>query len=627
MSGVAVQVTNTLDETEVAIVGTDVNGNYALPGLCPGTYSVTPSLPGYQFDQAMISVTVGPDADGVNFTAVYAISGQITNGSGGLSGVNVTMSGPVTNAVSTGADGRYTNWLPAGAYTVTPQKACYSFGPANYAVAIGPGTNGLDFSASGGVAYTISGWLTNAPAGVTVLATNNGGSFTATNDATGYYVISNCCPGTYLVRPSSPGYLFSPATNSITVVSNISGVNFTALTAFNVSGQILEGTNGLAGVSVTMAGPVTNMVVTDANGNYTNPLPAGTYTVTPSLPPCYRFNPANRTVIDTNGVAGVNFIAGRLAYTISGQITAGTNAFSGAAVQATNNTGSFTATSDAGGNYVITNCCPGTYWVTPSLPGYLFNPAANSITVGPANANGVNFTTLATFSVSGRVLYGANGLAGVNVAVGTSNTVTDANGNYTVTNLQANTYPITPSLACYSFNPANRTVVAWPSTNGVNFAASNDVYTISGRIAEGADGLSGVAVEVRNPTNATDITIGTDVNGNYALAGLCPGIYSVTPSLPGYVFDPVAPTITVGPSANGVNFAAARFRIGAITLSANGTFQISVPTNPGATTYWLEASTNLNDPSSWEAIFTTNLPFQFTDGMTNSLRFYRAGVQ
>jgi len=517
---------------------TDDNGNFAFY-VFPGKTVVTPYLADYQFAPASITNVMTGDLTNVIFTAeqAFVVSGQIIETNNGLSGVSVTVG---TNTVVTGANGNYAVSLPPGTYTITPSRACYRFNPAIHTVTVvDSDTTGLNFIAGRLANSTISGWITNAPVGTSVQVTNSSGSYTTNNTVSGNWNYAfSVCPGTYAVTPSKPGYQFSPDVIPITVGPDTNGVDFTAWAVFTVSGRV---TNGL-GVSVTMDGPGGAVMVTaDAQGKYTNSLPAGIYTITPSNT-CYHFNPPDR-VISVGSNTNVNFAAILDAYTISGQVTTnGTTAFSGVTVSA----GGKSAKTGANGNYTLTNFCAGDYTVTASFPGYQFPPQA--ATVGPANAS------------------------------------------------------------------------------GVNFAAISCNYTISGKITEGTNGLSGVAVQLFDTLNETNATmVGTDVNGNYALAGLCPGIYLVTPSLPGYVFDPAAPTITVGPSTNGVSFTATRFRIGAITLSANGTIQISVLTNPGATTYWLEASTNLVD---WESIFTNPMPFQFTDTMTIfPVRFYRAVVQ
>ncbi len=60
---------------------TDAAGNYALTGLFAGTYTLTPSDPGYTFSPALRSATVPPDATDVDFRAYDAVSpdGRVTS--------------------------------------------------------------------------------------------------------------------------------------------------------------------------------------------------------------------------------------------------------------------------------------------------------------------------------------------------------------------------------------------------------------------------------------------------------------------------------------------------------------------------------------------------------------------
>jgi hypothetical protein len=74
-------------------------------------------------------------------------------------------------------------------------------------------------------------------------------------------------------------------------------------------------------------------------------------------------------------------------------------------------------------------------------------------------------------SVTGRVA-DVNGapFSAVTVSAGSGlDTVTDANGIYTITNLSSGTYSLTPSLPGYAFLPGVRTVTVPPDANAQNF--------------------------------------------------------------------------------------------------------------------------------------------------------------
>jgi hypothetical protein len=73
--------------------------------------------------------------------------------------------------------------------------------------------------------------------------------------------------------------------------------------------------------------------------------------------------------------------------------------------------------------------------------------------------------------------------------------------------------------------------------------APGGAFAISGRVATAAGaGISGVTMTL---TGAASQTVQTDASGNYSLAGLANGVYTVTPSLSGFTFTPASRTVTV----------------------------------------------------------------------------------
>ncbi|MCC7476857.1 carboxypeptidase regulatory-like domain-containing protein [bacterium] len=93
------------------------------------------------------------------------------------------------------------------------------------------------------------------------------------------------------------------------------------------------------------------------------------------------------------------------------------------------------------------------------------------------------------------------------------------------------------------------------SVSSVEFTAETapETFTINGMVIDGAGPgvLPGVTVTL-SPGGATVLTT---VNGTYQFSGLAAGTYTVTPSLIGYGFVPESSQVTIGPSANGIDFA------------------------------------------------------------------------
>jgi hypothetical protein len=149
-------VTITTDTGATATTGSD--GSYSLADLPEGTYTLTPTLAGYTFDPASLTVTVPPDASEQDFTGTAdpvtpdtsSISGSVTDGSGDpLDGVTITTDTGAT--ATTGSDGSYTlSDLAAGSYTLSASKTNCTFSPATLSVTVPPDATGQDFTATCG---------------------------------------------------------------------------------------------------------------------------------------------------------------------------------------------------------------------------------------------------------------------------------------------------------------------------------------------------------------------------------------------------------------------------------------------------------------------------------------------
>ncbi len=245
---------------------------------------------------------------------------------------------------------------------------------------------------------------------------------------------------------------------------------------------------------------------------------------------------------------------GTTTYTISGTITGASTvsvALSGASTA--------TTTTDASGNYQFTGLANGAYTITPTLSGDSFSPTSLAVTVSGASLTGENFAaTSATYTLSGAVQTSNGGaLAGVSLQLsGTASATQSSNssGQYAFANLAAGTYTVTPTLAGYTFSPANAQVTVTNSnisaTTFVGTAAPPPTYTISGVVSGAVAG--GVKITLSGAGSATTTTA---ANGAYTLTGLAPGNYTVAPSLSGYTFSPASTSVTINSAdVTGTNF-------------------------------------------------------------------------
>ena len=161
--------------------------------------------------------------------------------------------------------------------------------------------------------FTISGAISPSAGGNGATLTLSGVSTaSATADSAGNYTFTGLASGTYVVAPSHTGYVYTPATQAVTVSgSNVTGVNFTATSqqTFSISGTISPTTGG-AGATVTLSGTAASTSTSSSAGSYTfTGLLSGSYTVTPSSRG-FSYGPASQQVtLSAANVTAINFTA------------------------------------------------------------------------------------------------------------------------------------------------------------------------------------------------------------------------------------------------------------------------------------------------------------------------------
>jgi hypothetical protein len=244
----------------------------------------------------------------------FSISGSVGSAAGGgQAGITVAITGPVSATAVTDSNGLFTvPRVTPGDYTIAPVGSGFVYAPASQALTV------VDANVSGVVftpapAFNISGQIVDSlGAGLPGMTVVSQGSIkaTAVTDAAGQFTLTGFPAGTYTIVPMTPAFLYTPASQSVTVVGgSIAGVSFTALPTFSIVGQVLNSNGaGLSGVTVASQGGVSTTAVTDANGHFTLAgLPAGTYTITPTSPGVI-FGPTSQTFkVSKSDIRGVTF--------------------------------------------------------------------------------------------------------------------------------------------------------------------------------------------------------------------------------------------------------------------------------------------------------------------------------
>jgi outer membrane protein assembly factor BamB len=142
--------------------------------------------------------------------------------------------------------------------------------------------------------------------------------------------------------------------------------------------------------------------------------------------------------------------------------------------------GGLSATTAADGTYKITGLQNGTYTVTPSLAGYRFLPANERVTVASMSVWGTDFngSPIGPYSISGTVLEGGVGLAGVTVTAtpGGLTATTGGDGTYSITGFADGSYTVVPRRQGYSFSPHTASVtITSADVTGADFSGTGGI--------------------------------------------------------------------------------------------------------------------------------------------------------
>ena len=302
---------------------------------------------------------------------------------------------------------------------------------------------------------------------------------------------------------------------------------------YTLSGTVTNaGGTPLPGVSVSVSGG--GSAATGGSGTYSiSGLAAATYSVTYSL--------AGYTAQTVSvGIAGntTRNIALQAipatTYTLSGFVTNASGApLSGVSVSVS---GGGSTTTDGTGAYSISGLAAGTYSVTYSLGGYTTQALSIAVAANTTRSIALALSpTTITYSLSGTVSdSGGTPLSGVQVAVGsTASGTTNGSGFYTVSGIAAGTYSVTYSLAGYVTQTQSVSILSNTSRPVVLASApSGSKFTLSGSVRDSADYafLQGVQVQIGSAA-----TVITDALGQFSVAGIPAGNYTITYSLAGYV--------------------------------------------------------------------------------------------
>ncbi len=279
----------------IASALTDPNGQYSIPDLAPGGYTVIADAINFGFSAVGAMISASSETV-VNFalTGIPAlISGTVTDAvtTNPIAGASIRVfDGQILIAsVLTDPSGGYLVNVPAGNYIVVANANSYQAQADGTTVEIGriALVNFALVSNPGTIAGTVTDAVTTNPIPGASVKIFQGTTLidSALTDVNGNYIIANLAPGNYFVVATADGYQTAFSSQIVTA-----GATTIADFALNAPAGAISGTitdacvgNPVSGalVVVTDGSVIVGFILSDANGFYTIPdLAAGTYTVT-----------------------------------------------------------------------------------------------------------------------------------------------------------------------------------------------------------------------------------------------------------------------------------------------------------------------------------------------------------
>ena len=292
--------------------------------------------------------------------------------------------------------------------------------------------------------------------------------------------------------------------------ASVHAVSGTVIT-FTISGSVgIDGVT-MKGLPDGPDGPV----ITDQNGNYSVTVDYGWKgTVTPSKPG-YTFEPASKTYTKVTSDDSQDYLATVIQFTISGK-----TGMEG--VEMNGLPGNPTTGSDGTYTALVDYDWSGT--VMPIKEGFKFTPVQKPYTSVKSNQANQNYTgAVITFVISGSA-----GAKGVVMNGLPDNPVTRTDGTYSVSVNFGWSGTVTPTLEGYSFEPPSMdyTEIIGSQTYQ-DYTATIATFTISGTTGMDSVEMKGL------PGNPF-----TDENGYYNVSVDYGWGSRVTPTKPGYTFEP-----------------------------------------------------------------------------------------
>jgi hypothetical protein len=539
------------------VTATSTRGGQYVLSLKNGSYTIQANQVNYSPDTEQdLVLGVGETVSGIDFVMIpnpSSISGTVLLPDGnGVNEATVEVAG-VGNTL-TSSSGYYSISVPEGEQTVSVVKnGLVSPDPKVITVSVGQDLTGVDFQMIPN-AGTVSGNVSSggeALSNTLLIATNNNDGSTSeiTNNLDGSYTF-NLSSGNWYIKATKSGFI-SDSTEVLTIGPGQQVVNPNLSLVENLTtirGIITSDGSALRSTSITVTKPEdptfeTN-TINQVNGTYAITLPAGDRYSIRASKDGYRTVNESTEPLTAGETVTIDFALNANPSSVAGIVTLnGSSVLSDVIVVALNSDGIpiDSVTTDSDGEYLL-GLDPGDYTIRAKKPGHSIAEANTILNIGQ-NITGVNLSVDENFAfISGSIVNNnGNPVEQVFVNLQKTNgigasTVTDQNGNFSLTRLTTGDFSI--ELSKTGFISINE---SFELTDG-DFLEYNKTLiaksgSISGLVAdENGIVLEGATVTATNTEGIEYVSI-TNASGLYTINSVEPSSYEVNASLIGYTTD------------------------------------------------------------------------------------------
>ncbi len=189
---------------------------------------------------------------------------------------------------------------------------------------------------------------------------------------------------------------------------------------------------------------------------------------------------------------------------------------------------------DSDGRYKLTGAVFGPRFIFADKSGYKFYVGTVNVKAGETVIRDIKMDPkISRGNVQGTVTDSVSGdlIESVNIVVGSSDTKTDKQGNYSLTGIKAGNRLLSAKKCGYEYYTANISIAAGQTTDyDFSMTPVSTTGTVSGMVtdADSGDPLEDVRVKIRS------VETFTDADGNYKLTGVKEGTSTITAKKTGY---------------------------------------------------------------------------------------------